>query len=127
MITTTVTVNTDGLHRTAEQLDRRLRAAVRKTAYDIEGDAKDRVPVDTGFLRRSIYSVTDRGSGYPGGGDVLPARQRPPGISAVVAVAAPYGVFVEYGHHGRSGQPYMTPAIERNREPFIQAIKDAVE
>lgn len=52
------------LPRMTANLQRELSAAVRKSAFQVEAGAKQRAPVDTGALKNSIYTVTDRGSGY---------------------------------------------------------------
>lgn len=71
---------------------------VAKVAHDIEADAKQRAPVDTGFLRSSIAAKAEG-----------PARW-------VVSVGAEYGAFVEFGTHKAAAQPYFVPA-------FTQAVK----
>jgi HK97 gp10 family phage protein len=110
-------------------MEKRLQKACDKTAEDIQADATQRAPVDTGFLRDSIYAGTSEGSDYGAGGMArphLPEVHRPPGISAVVAVSATYAAYLEYGTHRMAAQPYFTPAVERAREPFKSAAREAV-
>ncbi len=57
----------------ADALPQVLGQVVRKTAFDVQAGAVRRAPVDTGFLRASIYTVTSEGSTY-GEGHVKPAR-----------------------------------------------------
>lgn len=73
-------------------------------AYIIEGYAKIGVPVDTGFLRGSIQSA------------------RGPENSAIVAVAAEYGAYVEYGTSRMGAQPYMRPAVDQHIPEITEAI-----
>lgn len=82
---------------------------VQATALGIETDAKSRAPVDTGTLRRSIHTVklTD--------------------LSATVGPSVDYGAPVEYGVHGRAGQPFMTPAAEAARPTFLAAMKKLLD
>lgn len=103
-----------------------VRQAVVKACEDIQNGAQRRAPVDTGFLRSSIYTVTSKGSTYGQGlkGD----RQQQPEIPAAendttgyVAVGAEYGIYVEFGASGRPAQPYMVPAAEAVRPSFEQA------
>jgi HK97 gp10 family phage protein len=69
--------------------------ALAKLAFDLEGEAKRRAPVDTGFLRTSIRAV-------PGAGL----------LHAEVVVTADYAAFVEYGTVRMAARPYLTPAAE---------------
>lgn len=76
-------------------------AAVRRTAYAIERDAKVLCPVDTGALRNSI-STSFEGDG----------RFR--GITAEIGPTAEYGLYVEEGTSRMSGQPYLGPSYDKN-------------
>lgn len=128
---------------------------VRATAFKVEAGAKVRAPVDTGMLKNSIYSATSRGSA--GGAANVAAYQesyttqrqrtgsRRKGIqgimrrkvfpvigaqplgTAVVAVGAEYGAWVEYGTRHRPAHPYLIPAVEAQRAPFLAALQQLVE
>lgn len=50
----------------ADEIDERVGQLVRVTAFKVEAAAKRRAPVDTGFLRNSIYTVTNLESGAAG-------------------------------------------------------------
>jgi HK97 gp10 family phage protein len=76
--------------------------AVRKTALDIEADAKTLAPVDTGNLRNSI------------GSDIQE-------LSAEVGPTASYSAYLEYGTSKMSAQPFMGPAFER-RAPGLEQV-----
>ncbi|WP_248582598.1 HK97-gp10 family putative phage morphogenesis protein [Nocardioides sp. InS609-2] len=82
-------------------------AAVRKTAFDIEADAKALAPVDTGNLKNSI-TTTLTGDGRTGS------------MSAEIGPTAEYGVFQEYGTSTQPGKAYMGPAFDR-RAPGLDA------
>lgn len=114
----------------AKGLKPAVQKAVTETAIGLQEDAKGNAPVDTGFLASSIYSVT------PGYGSTYDEAQMPPGdsyqlpevtpdndTSAIVGVSANYGIYVNYGHHTRSGswvpaQPFWEPAIDAARALF---------
>ena len=75
-------------------------AILRKTAYDIESDAKTLAPVDTGALKSSI-GTTVVGSGLAGI------------MRAEIGPTVEYGDFVERGTSHMDPQPYMAPAFDR--------------
>lgn len=77
---------------------------VRKTALDVEGQAKMFVPVDTGVLKNSIDVQME--------GD----------MTAVVAPHTEYAAYVEFGTSRMAAQPYMTPAAEEARPAYIAAL-----
>jgi HK97 gp10 family phage protein len=80
-------------------------AAIRKAAFDIEAGAKVRAPYRTGFLRNSIQATM---TGV---------------LSAVVAVGAHYGIYLEYGTYKMAPRPYLTPAVEAVRPGLVAAMK----
>ncbi|HNG95810.1 MAG TPA: HK97 gp10 family phage protein, partial [Acidobacteriota bacterium] len=79
-------------------------AVVRKTALDIEADAKERAPVDTGVLRNSIQAT-------PAG----PLRW-------IIGEGAEYAAFVEFGTSRAPAQPHLLPAVEAARPGFQAAM-----
>jgi len=84
-------------------------AALRKTAYDIEGDAKVLAPVDTGNLEGSI-STTITGDGRTGA------------MTAEIGPTAAYGIYQEYGTSTQPGQPYLGPAFDRRMPAYTAAL-----
>lgn len=105
-MTVTVVVEFDKFDDIAAALPAKTRAVVRKAAFDVEGQAKNRVPVDTGALKNSI-SVEIEGDG----------------LRAIVAPHMEYALAVELGTRRKSAQPYMLPAAEAVRPAFIAACK----
>ncbi len=93
-------------------LKKRLGQVVRKTALDIEADAKQRAPKDTGFLAASIQA------------DVSHADSD---LAAEVAVGAEYGIFVELGTVTQAPQPFLTPAMEAERGEFERALGEVLK
>lgn len=71
------------------------RAAPKRVADRIVSDARSRAPVQTGYLRSSISSVSVES-----------------GKSANVVVGAPYAAYVEYGTYKMAARPFLTPAFE---------------
>lgn len=83
---------------------------VRKTAFDIEREAKVIVPKDTHNLENSIQTevISD-----------FEATIGPRGVE--------YDMYVEFGTSRQSAQPYMTPAAENARPKFEQAMQNLVD
>lgn len=82
-------------------------ALVRKTAFDIEADAKALAPVDTGALQSSI-STTISGS------TTL--------TTAEIGPTVEYGIYQEYGTSTQPGTPFMGPAADRRIPVFEQGL-----
>lgn len=78
---------------------------IRKTAFDLQARAQVRAPVDTGYLRASIQAK-----------EVTRLHWQ-------VVVGADYGIYVEYGTRFQAAQPYLNPAMDAVRDPFVQAMK----
>lgn len=57
----------------AERVTKATSKIVRKVAFDVQADAASLAPVDTGFLKNSIYVVTADKSTYGGGVSVARA------------------------------------------------------
>ena len=101
-------VDLRGLEELARALPEAADRGIRKLAYGAQRQAQDRVPVDTGALKSSIYTVTSRQSGMaaalarakalrPG---ARPAEGLPTSAQrgeAYVACGVEYGIYVEYG------------------------------
>ena len=84
-------------------------AEVQKAAFQIEADAKAKVPVKTSTLQRSIHTIMSNG-----------------GMTAHVGPSVFYGIYVEFGSRGRGPRPYMRPAAEKNLPTFLAAVKSAL-
>jgi len=124
------------LPEVAEAFGQIAQQIVEDTAFSVQEKAEQNCPVDTGFLRDTIYTKTFASSNYRGGGRVtksakqsgqytLPEVQQPPNqYTAYVAVGASYGVFVEFGTSRAPAQPFFFPAIEASSDAFEQAAGD---
>lgn len=115
-------------------LNEAISKAVRKAAFDIQARAAQMAPVDTGFLKASIYVVThddstydaagDRAAGRNSEADMLPEVSTPPDDrTAYVAVGASYGVYVELGTRNAPAQPYLLPAAEIVKPQYLAALR----
>ena len=112
----TVNVVKNEFGRYASRLESTASDMSEETADAIVTDARQRVPVRTGVLRDSIQA-------------------RPQGIGYLVEATAPYAARIEYGFHStdslgrryhQSAQPYLTPAAEAQRAPYLDRLKRAL-
>jgi len=83
-------------------------AVVKKTAMDVEAEAKTLCPVDTGALRRSILAEVEQ-------------------FSATIAPHTEYDAYVEFGTYKMAAQPYMRPAADKVEPQFVAAIDEIVK
>lgn len=116
----------DALHEAMAQV-------IKKAAFDIQANAQAGAPVDTGFLKSSIYTVTSDSSTYgqadtpPGDSSLLPPVEPPPDdLTAFIGVGANYGIYQEFGTRFMPPQPYLAPAVEQER-PAFEAAAGAIE
>lgn len=100
-----------------------LRAAVAAGARVVAAEARKNAPVDTGTLRRAVYSKQIREESnmtqqtfYVGArfGKREQAKNRD----------AYYFPFVEFGTAKMAAKPFMRPAFEATKEQAAEAIKD---
>ena len=87
-----------------------IREATAKAALDTQRVARERAPVDTGYLRSSIAATIDPGSTSGV-------------IVGEVTAGAEYAAYVEHGTSRQRPQPFMRPAHEQVRPVFVQMIE----
>jgi len=108
-----VELNAD-LTKIAGSLDKAVAEGLAEAAEKIKDDAKEFAPVDTGALQKSIRrsDVSSRGRQHKvsviagGGGIINPKTGR----------EVDYAAYQEFGTSRTPPQPYMRPALEKNRE-----------
>ena len=71
-----------------------------RIATRVERNAKRLCPVDTGRLRASITWLVDRDG---------------QGLNATIGTNVDYAPFQEFGTATQSGQPFLRPALDRER------------
>jgi Bacteriophage HK97-gp10, putative tail-component len=112
----TVVTKFNNLGKLATSLSSNCADVSEETADDIVEDAQRRVPVDTGALQESIH-------------------KEPGGIGWLVVATEPYAARIEFGFNGtdslgrlyhQAARPYLTPAAESKRSPFLSALKAAL-
>lgn len=87
----------------------RTKVVLKKTALDIERNAKAIAPVDTGNLKNSIGHSDMR---------MLSATN----LAVEIGPTANYGQYVELGTSRMAPQAYMGPSLDRYASPFAQAL-----
>mgnify|MGYP002352280369 CR=1 FL=1 len=88
-----------------------VQTVMRKTARDIEGDAKAFAPVDTGNLKSSIGHSDLRTVGQSGD------------LEVEIGPTANYGAFVEFGTSRMAPHAFMGPALDRRAPGFVAALE----
>lgn len=95
-----------------DNIQNKLAVAIKKSALDIEGEAKKVTPVDTGRLRASIFTTINP-------------------MSAIVEPKTNYAIFVHEGTNKMQARPYMLEgaraAESRIAKYFTEAIKEAIK
>lgn len=109
-MTVTISVTFDKFPQIAAEMPKKTSQIVRKAAFDIEAQAKNRVPVDTGALKNSISTEFENN-----------------GLTGIIAPHMEYATYVEFGTKRISAQPYMTPAAEAVAPAFVAAMKQMLQ
>ena len=84
-----------------------LASGVSKAGVLVEGSAKNIVPVDTGHLRASISGRTEKTND---------------GAQATVGTNVEYAAYVELGTSRNQAQPYLHPALQKNKDKAKKLI-----
>lgn len=92
----------------------RAKIVLKKTALDIERNAKAIAPVDTGNLKNSIGHSDMR---------LLSGSN----MAVEIGPTANYGGYVEHGTSRMAPQAYMGPSLDRFAGPFEQAMAQVGE
>ena len=102
-----LTIKVTGLEQVMKKFERMPREfieemdkAVKKSAYLIEGESKKVTPVDTGHLRRSIWSTFSL-------------------LQAIIGPHVKYAIWVHEGHHQQVGR-YVKAIGKRLVKPFVE-------
>lgn len=87
-----------------------VRTVVQKNGADLQRNAQEKAPVDTGTLRRSIgLDLTDSG------------------LMATIAPTVEYAPYQEYGTRYMDAQPFVGPAFNEQKNKFVNDMKKLVK
>lgn len=100
-----IRLDTTVLDRLTAETRPRAGVIVMETAFLVEGDAKMLAPVDTGALKNSLHT------------------ERKGDLMATVSDGMEYGIFQELGTSRMRAQPFMVPALEKNRTQFVEKFR----
>jgi len=137
-ITTRLVVRRNNVPQLIKFIQEQTRTAVDETAFDIQTDAAQMAPRDTGSLAASIYINNGDESDYTQRVAVAESLNRDVVIleridpefvislsggpdasyGSVVGVAAAHGIFQELGTRFQPPQPFMIGAAEVARDDF---------
>jgi HK97 gp10 family phage protein len=106
-----VTLDTTLLDKLIAETAPKASRVVQDYGFKIASEAVQGAPVDTGALRNSITSES---------------RLEQP-LLFIVRDGVEYGVFVEFGTSRQAARPFMIPAIENNKEKFLDAFRDILK
>jgi HK97 gp10 family phage protein len=117
----------------AENIKPACQKIVKDRALLLRDSVWERAPKRTHFMADSTYVVAPDGTSTYGmvspstkGTYLLPEVRPGDDTTAIVGVAANYGVFVEMGTRHMSPHPFFYNAVDANRAPF-QADVDQFE
>jgi hypothetical protein len=103
------------LDKVLVKVDGATEKALGAIAHQIEGEAKVRARVDTGFMRNAVYVVEQEGDNYTqrrmeatlrADYDMAPRRELPDDVAAAVVAGADYSIYQEVQ------SPFLLPAAE---------------
>lgn len=134
----TYTLDTRELDRILREMPNKREEILAKTAFEIEGKAKQLAPVDTGALMSSIFTKTKRSNGFRKAcgnaqnknpkAKMLPESEfEIKDGEALVGSPMEYAFWVEIGHHKVSARPFLGTAVEMARTGFEKLLKGLVQ
>lgn len=100
------------LKRIPDAMDSAGNQVMHTWADDVEGTAKDLVPVDTGFLEDHITHFVKEDLDFARVGTFHPD--------------AFYAKFIEFGAYDIPAQPFLGPAFNRHKRGVAKAFRRAV-
>lgn len=100
-----------------QAVNREIKEATIRASEAVAEDARNKVPVDTGTLRRSIEvrQHTDRTRPGVVGAEVVTGKGQFQGETL-------YGSYVEYGTDKMRARPFMRPALHENKRPALRTL-----
>ena len=101
-----ITIDDKRLKRYIKDKPDEIKDVIKVAASDIEKHAKEHVAVDTGDTKSSIFVGFEDD-----------------GFTARISPKTEYAPHIEFGTSKVSARPFMIPALESERKPFLAAIE----
>ena len=117
--------------RVTQATVQRAKAAVAKASKNVETTAKVSMTGPKGGLMYGSHQAS--APGEPPASDSgnlansIGVTFEDEGLTGLIGPSAEYGIFLEFGTTKMAARPFMTPAAEKEREPFIAAMRKIVE
>lgn len=101
-----VRVDMRGIDRLTSGLSPRvMQSLLQRAGFEAEGLAKQKAPIDTGYLRGSIQSG------------------KATALEVAVNVGAEYGIYHEIGTRYMAARPYLAPGLQRASDNLRAALE----
>jgi len=98
-----------------------VRAAIRKGAILMRDKARDKVPVDTGTLKKSIKIRNNRSEKGIISFKIGPTSDKKKGTDVF------YGRFVEFGTSKMAAKPFMRPALDESENEVLDVVINGIQ
>lgn len=106
-------IKLEGMEKLIRRIDKlkdktKVQQVVRNNSMEFERKAKEKAPVDTGFLKRGIQVKVGN-------------------LEGRITSTANYSGYLEYGTRYMRAQPFMRPTYNEIKNQFKEQLKKAVE
>ena len=112
-----IVLDTKLLDKMSTGLKKDVQKRITKSAFRIEGKAKQGAPVDTGSHRSSGYAIVPRTKAS--GRQVQPKDD----MSATIGFTQDYSLYLELGTKKMPARPHLVPAVDAEEKPLIADLK----
>lgn len=110
------------LNNLPEKLEKKvIRAAVRKGAILVRNKAREKVPVKTGTLKKSIKIRSNRVANGIISFKIGPTNDKKKGTDVF------YGRFIEFGTSKMAAKPFMRPALDESETEVLNVVIDNIK
>jgi HK97 gp10 family phage protein len=104
------------------KLDKKLIGNLWRAGFLVEADAKRLCPVDTGRLRASLITRVNEATFSARVGSSVELLESPV-ASGIVGTDVDYGIYVEMGTYKTTPRPFLTPALETNKQEILRLMR----
>ncbi|WP_442765105.1 HK97-gp10 family putative phage morphogenesis protein [Sulfurospirillum cavolei] len=110
------------LNNLPEKLEKKvIRAAVRKGAILVRDKAREKAPVKTGTLKKSIKIRSNKVANGIISFKIGPTNDKKKGTDVF------YGRFIEFGTSKMAAKPFMRPALDESETEVLNVVIDNVK